>query len=431
MIYDIAELLATITDFVFILWYVPRLLGTRCYYKENLKMLVVPALLLTFELLTDYLFPGFDLPVLIGYIALSLLYALLICQKQYFKAILATSSYILAIMFVGSIVYMIISSVTGDKALVLQGTESVPRVIYLIVCKLTEYAIYLCFISLFGKSESLNRQSGIFFSIYLLLTVFGLSTVTVISVEDIEGVYNRPVLIITAVLTLSLFFVYFFVHKLMSLQRKEYEYTFIEEKIATDRMILEESNVTLENLHKIRHDLKNHFTVIRGLLDSGDISSGKKYIDDIFPKIDTMGDIINTGNSVVDYLINAKFTKNKDIHVMVSGNAGILNHMEDLDIVCLMGNLLENALDAVEKMPSNKEKRVEVYFITQNNSKIILCKNTVNKPVLTNNEQLKTTKKGHGHGYGNKIIDSVTKKYKGFIEYSESDGMFCAQVILP
>ena len=431
MIYNIVELLATITDFVFILWYVPRLLGTRCYYKENLKLLIVPAVLLTFELLTDFLFPGFELLVFFAYIALSLLYAILICQRQYFKAVLATSSYILAIMFVGSIVYMIISSITGDKALALQGADSIPRVIYLVVCKLTEYSIYLCFLSLFGKSGSLNRQSGIFFSIYLLLSVFGLATVTVISVEDTAGIYDTPVLIITAVLTLSLFFVYFFVHKLMSLQRKEYEYTFIEEKIATDKMILEESNVTLENLHKIRHDLKNHFTIIKGLLADGDIRSSEKYIDDLFPKIDTMGDIINTGNSVVDYLINAKFAKNKDIHVMVSGTASILNNMEDLDVVCLMGNLLENALEAVEKISPNKEKRIEVYFLTQNNGKIILCKNTVDKPVLTKNSRLNTSKIGYGHGYGNKIVDSVVKKYKGFIEYSESDGMFCAQIILP
>ena len=275
------------------------------------------------------------------------------------------------------------------------------------------------------------KQSGIFFSIYLLLSVFGLATVTVISVEDTTGIYDTPVLIITAVLTLSLFFVYFFVHKLMSLQRKEYEYTFIEEKIATDKMILEESNVTLENLHKIRHDLKNHFTIIKGLLEDGDIKSSQKYIDDLFPTIDTMGDIINTGNSVVDYLINAKFAKNKDIHVMVSGTASILNNMEDLDIVCLMGNLLENALEAVEKISPNKEKRVEVYFLTQNNGKIILCKNTVDKPVLANNGQLKTTKRGYGHGYGNKIVDSVVRKYKGFVEYSESNGMFSAQIILP
>lgn len=430
MIYSLVESLATITDSIFILWYVPKFLGTKCFEKQNLKFLVIPAFLLSFVLVTDYLLPGFEMTVLIVFIVLSLLYALLICQKQYFKAIIATSSYVLSIMFVGSIVYMVISSITGDKALALQGSESIPRVIYLVVCKLTELAIYLCFLSLFGKSGSLNRKSSIFFSIYLLLTVLGLSTVTVISVEDASGKYNASVLIISAVLTLSLFFVYFFVYKLMSLQRKEYEYSFIEEKIAADKRILEESNVTLENLHKIRHDLKNHFTVIKGLLEEGDIPSSEKYIDDLFPKIDRIGNVINSGNSIVDYLINAKFAKNKDIQVTVTGNAGILNDMEDLDIVGLMGNLLENALEAVEKIPPDKEKRVELYFLMQNNCKIIMCNNTVIRPVLQNNEHLKTTKREPGHGYGNKIIDTVVKKYNGFIEYSESDGLFRAQVVL-
>ena len=431
MIYNTVELLATLTDFVFILWYVPRLLGTRCYERKNLKFLAVPVLLLIFELLTDHIAPGFEMMVMVIYIALSLLYAVLICQKQYFKAVLATSSYILAIMFVGSIVYMIISSAVGDKAMALQGTESVPRMIYLVVCKLTEFAVYLCFLSLFGKSESLNRRSGIFFSVYLMLTVAGLATVTVISVEDSTGIYDIPVLIITAVMTLSLIFVYFFVHRLMSLQKKEYEYTLIEEKIAADKMILEESNTALEGIRRIRHDLKNHLTVIRGLMEKGDVNAGKGYIDELFPKIDRIGNFINTGNSTVDYLINSKFAGNGDISVMVSGSAAILDFMDNLDVVGLMGNLLENAAEAVEKISSDKEKRVEVYFIKQNSSKIILCKNTVDHPVLTANRHLKTTKHGHGHGYGNRIVESVTGKYGGFVEYSEDNGMFCAQIILP
>ena len=291
--------------------------------------------------------------------------------------------------------------------------------------------IYLIFLFLFGKTGDLNRKSSVFFSIYLFLTVSGLVTVTVISVNDSEGALNNPVLVITAVLTISLFFVYFFVHRLMDLQRKEYEYTFIKEKISTDKKILEESNAVLENISKIRHDMKNHFTIIKGMLEENNTESCIKYIDELYPKIDTIGDIVNSGHPVVDYLLNSKLSSRQDIHITISGSAGLIRFMEDLDIASLWGNLLDNAIEAMDKIPSEKEKRLDLFFITQKNSKIILCKNSINEPVIKNNGELKTTKREQGHGYGNRIVDSVVKKYGGFAEYSESGNMFCVQIVMP
>ena len=115
MIYSIAEILATAMDTFFLLWYIPNFLNTKFYRKGNLKFLFLPALLLTFELIADYLLPGFDVMVMLIHLGLALIYSLLLCDRKIFRAIIATASYILAIMFVGSIVYLLISFVVGDK----------------------------------------------------------------------------------------------------------------------------------------------------------------------------------------------------------------------------------------------------------------------------------------------------------------------------
>ena len=431
MIYSIIEAAATITDFIFIIWYIPRFLSVNFYEKGVISKLPIPVALLIFEFLSDKLFPGFDFLYIIIAVVAAAAYALLICRKQYFKALFASISYVLIIMFFGSIVYMVMSAVLGDKASTLQGAQSVPRIIYLVICKLSEFAVYLLLLFMFGKTGSLNRKGGVFFLVYLVLTIAGLGTVTVISANDEKGTFDLTVLIITAVLTLSLFFVFFFVRRLMEMQKKEFEYSFIEEKISADKMILEESNAALESLKRIRHDLKNHFTILKGMLENNDPEAGKQYIDEIYSGLDTIGDNYQTGSPILNYLINAKFSPKPDIHIRVTGDAGILGILDESDAASLMGNLLENALEAVEKIPPEKEKRVELSFVSHYGNKMIECKNTVNAPVLENNKELKTTKRGAGHGYGNRIVASIVDKYNGFIEYSEQDGVFCVQILIP
>ncbi|MCI8472280.1 MAG: GHKL domain-containing protein [Clostridiales bacterium] len=431
MIYSIAEIMATAMDTFFLLWYIPNFLNTKFYRKGNLKFWILPIVLLLFELSADRLFPGFDLIAVFLHIGLVLLYSLLISERKIFRAIIATTSYILAIMFVGSIVYMLISFIVGDKAQAFQGTDSPARIIYLVICKLIEYAIYKIILCFFHKGETIERKNNLFFLAYMIMVFFGLGALMVVSLDDPEGELTLQIMIIMGVLTVSVFTVFIFIHKLLEAQKREYEYEFIEEKIESDKKILEESNRVWENLNEVRHDLKNHLTIIKGKLHEGDLISCEKYIEGIYPQIDDIGRLVHTGNSVVDYLINSKFSQNSDIKVKISGNAEIIGSVSDTDIVGLIGNILDNALEAVGKISDDREKQIELYFLRKNNNRIVLCKNTVDRPVLENNTQLVTTKKGIGHGYGNRIIKSIAQKYGGFVEYSEQKGLFCVQVILP
>lgn len=65
MIYTIAEIAATVTDVFFLIWYVPNFVNTKFY--EHLRALVVPIILLVYQLIADRLFPGFDLSAINWY----------------------------------------------------------------------------------------------------------------------------------------------------------------------------------------------------------------------------------------------------------------------------------------------------------------------------------------------------------------------------
>jgi sensor histidine kinase regulating citrate/malate metabolism len=142
-----------------------------------------------------------------------------------------------------------------------------------------------------------------------------------------------------------------------------------------------------------------------------------------------MGNLVCSDNRVLDYLINSKLCSLENTQVVISGSVGDLSDIADTDLACLMGNILDNAIDAINSVP---EKRIELLFSLQNMNRIIICKNTIVKSVLATNPQLNSTKRASkNHGYGMKIISEIVEKHHGMIDYFEEFDMFGIQIILP
>lgn len=143
-----------------------------------------------------------------------------------------------------------------------------------------------------------------------------------------------------------------------------------------------------------------------------------------------MGTFIRSGNTIVDYLINSKLSDRKDIQVLISGSVGNFSDITDSDMVSILGNILDNAIEVVDKIVETK--RIELFFSKMKQNRIIVCKNTVREGVLKKNKNLITTKNDLStHGLGHHIVESTVKKYNGFVEYFEDNDMFGVQISIP
>ena len=167
-----------------------------------------------------------------------------------------------------------------------------------------------------------------------------------------------------------------------------------------------------------------------GFLDDGDIDSCKKYMDGLYQTVESMGNLIQSGNSAIDYMINSKLSNLDGIKVLVSGFVGNYHDVDAADLACILGNIIDNAIEAQEKVEG--ERIIELHFLQKNASRIIICKNTVFGSVLNENRDLKSTKAfPEQHGLGHQIVETTVQKYRGWIDYFEEDHMFGAQIILP
>ena len=416
MIYTIIEYAATVSDVVFLIWFVPRFLHTRFYKRENLPMLAVPCLYLIAQLIADWFLPGFDLLAALINTGLALLYALLICRKKWFRAIIAGSAFILVVMLVSSVAYPLLSLAFGSGEGLMQGDQSPVRILYLVICKLAHFTLYTLLLILFKSDEDTDRKSGIIMLCYTVVSIGGLFALMTIAVKDT----SRRVLIPTVALLFVLIFLnfgaFFLIRQIMKMQRKEYEFKLMKEKMNAEKQRAEDADAIWENIRKVRHDLRNHFTVIKGKLQEGEVKSCEEYIDEIYPAIESMGNLVHTGSAVIDYLINTKFSVDKEIQIIVSGFTEYFGDIEDADLTSMLGNILDNAFEAVEKISDAQNKRIELYFLKKNLNRIILCQNSIEGSVLQSNKELRSTKRGKDHGLGHRIVQTVTEKYGGFVE---------------
>ena len=167
-------------------------------------------------------------------------------------------------------------------------------------------------------------------------------------------------------------------------------------------------------------------------MENNDIDTCKEYLNNLLPVAGNIGNLITSDNKSLDYLINSKLAPLKDTKIVISGSIGDLSDIKEFDLVCLIGNVLDNAIEALEKIQSPFDKRIELLFIRQNSNRIIICKNTIDGSVLSTNKELKTTKQSKdAHGYGTKIISKIVSDYNGMVDYFEEFNMFGVQIVLP
>ena len=212
--------------------------------------------------------------------------------------------------------------------------------------------------------------------------------------------------------------------------KNKYELSLMRERIESEKSRTEEASAIWEKIRKLKHDLKNHFTVLKGKLDDGNVESCKKYLSELNQTVDSMGNLIKSGNSVIDYIINTKLSHLDGVRVLISGYVDNYSDIDDVDLACILGNVIDNAIEAQESVKTMK--RIELSFLKKNSNRIIICKNTVSGSVLKNNKQLRTTKKCRdSHGLGHQIVEETVKKYDGIVDYFEEEDVFGVQIILP
>ena len=186
-----------------------------------------------------------------------------------------------------------------------------------------------------------------------------------------------------------------------------------------------------ENLRKARHDNTTKLLILQTMLRNGENEKAIEYVERMNNELRIKEEISSTGNLAIDAIINYKLQKAlaDQIHLNLDLSIPINLKIDSMDIAILLGNLLDNALLAVQKLASNREITLEMNY--DKNLLYIHIKNPYDGKVKYLNGRYLTTKKDiENHGVGLLSVEEVVQKYQGLFEVHHEGNVFQVDVAI-
>jgi len=305
------------------------------------------------------------------------------------------------------------------------------------------YVIFLCKLMMIPLVEMIIRKRkgkltiGSAYHMELIMVIL-LNTVLLISTIFIfNNKYNlmkridQVILFIFGIVLLSMIYSIIIIFRLEKRSKEELATKLKIQQIEMEIKQNEDMASIMDKLRKLRHDMNNHIGLMKSLMLMKKYEELDEYINQIYQDVEIANELVIAGDNTLSVLINAKKalakSKNIDFDSMVTTqNINMLNK----DICTLLGNILDNAIEAADR--ASGKKYVELMIQRTNEGCIISCENSIGmKPVIDKGRFTTWKKESSMHGIGTENIKDIVIKYKGQINYDYDDEMFQVRVVMP
>ena len=195
-----------------------------------------------------------------------------------------------------------------------------------------------------------------------------------------------------------------------------------------------EREETTRKIRQFRHDMKLHLSAVRELAEEKDTDGIISYIDELAndPGM-RKSDFANSGNLLLDGLLNQAYERAVKTKIQMKLRLEIpykLN-ISDADLYVILGNALENALEASEKVPQ-EERLIELSLVYKNGDLRIGIRNRyVEEPRKDSQGTFLSSKNNSEyHGIGLYSIRETVKKYHGFMDIHTENKIFSLVIVI-
>lgn len=279
-----------------------------------------------------------------------------------------------------------------------------------------------------GKGDFLYMLTPIATNIIMILVIFGYAfSGGNENLGDDISIFFIAILILLSNMSLM-----FIVSKIIKNNKLKLENEFIKNKLEMEYEYYSNLRDNQEKVKRLYHDMKNHISCIEG--NNKDSEIRKKYIDSIKLEIDKLNIGFNTGNEVLDVILNNKrdsCIKNKiDLKVFIDFSK--VNFIEYFDICTIFSNCIDNAIEACKKIREYERRYIYIKGTYINNFYVVKIENSkTNKVQVLNGKFLTDKKDKFLHGIGLKNIRLALEKYDGEISIEHLEDKFVLKMLIP
>lgn len=218
----------------------------------------------------------------------------------------------------------------------------------------------------------------------------------------------------------SLFCLMFAYKKLLQNFRLRTELSLLEQEEASLNRYVEEARARYEKTKSFRHDIKNHMTVVKDLLQSGKKDEALTYIGDMADMSEALSFPCSTGNPVADILVGNKLGIAESMGIAVDCTLRLPYPclIRDIDFCIILSNALDNAIRACRDIDVGAEKYIRLTGRIQGDFVLLEVENSFQGTGLFE----------RGTGLSN--IKAVAEKYQGAMSIKTQGGSFILSVLL-
>ena len=363
--------------------------------------------------------------VILCFITLPLIYSLYVFPKNYRIALMNFFEFVIFYFMIYIIIVIVYTLIFNDQDITIISQQY--NTYKSTIINLLTYIIYALTSNLVQINITKSIYILFFNAVVISISVILGYTTLSLNLWD-SGSTVLPVIFATIfvliIICISLY------NKFLSIIEENTNYRF---KLELDKMEQEYSaklDDKLNQLHSLRHDMKNHLIVIDGYASQHNDRKIHEYIHNISEDL-SLTNAVDSGSHIVSALIAEKENKAKLQNIRCEINISTPGiNIDDFSITTIIGNLFDNAIKAASECEHGWIR----FSITQTGSYMnIVIENSYSGNIIENNGEFISTKndKVLPHGIGIKNVRKVVSNLNGHIDFSYASGYFSVKAELP
>ena len=190
----------------------------------------------------------------------------------------------------------------------------------------------------------------------------------------------------------------------------------------------------VRSIHKemrgYKHDFHHHLQALKGQLEAGEVDRALAYIEQLDNQLMNVGTLLKTGNVSLDAILSAKIAQAKaeSIAVTVKANVPDALTISDLELSIIIGNLLDNAIEACRTVTGERFIRI---FISMKGTMLYFSMLNAAGAKKKKTGSLFATHKDGVHGFGLRRAEAILEEHDGWVKYNSEDGAFTSEFLVP
>lgn len=188
---------------------------------------------------------------------------------------------------------------------------------------------------------------------------------------------------------------------------------------------------SISQVRGLKHELRHHVETLEALYNARDYVRLGEYLTELGAAKEALPPLFYAENFLVNAILAGRLgpARARGIRVECAANVPEELPITDADLTTLLSNLLDNAVEACERLPADTGRFIRLSLEVRQDLFLLVCMNSA--PERADETGFPTTKaEPEGHGLGIPAMRQVVERYDGALELEQTDGVFTLRAVL-